>query len=51
MQQNEERWMELCRLAAVEQNPDKLHALIIELNRLLKEKEDRLNAERARKSA
>ncbi|MGA2813586.1 MAG: hypothetical protein ABSG16_19460 [Candidatus Acidiferrum sp.] len=47
MQEKEERWLELCRLAAVEQDPDKLHALIIEINRLLEEKEKRLDAARA----
>jgi hypothetical protein len=50
MQQNEERWKELCRQAAVEQDPDKLHALIIEINRLLEAKENRLNAARSPKS-
>jgi hypothetical protein len=46
MRENEERWMELRRIAAVEQDPDKLHALIIEINRLLEEKENKHNAER-----
>jgi hypothetical protein len=46
MPANEERWVELCRQAAVEEDPDRLHALIIEINRLLEEKENRLNAER-----
>jgi hypothetical protein len=49
MQQNEEHWMELCRLAVVEQNPLKLDALIVEINRLLGAKKKRLNAERAPK--
>ena len=47
--QNEERWMELCRLASAEEDPDKLHALIIELNRLLEEREKGLKAARAPK--
>jgi hypothetical protein len=50
MREQEERWMELCRLAVVEQNPDKLHALIIEINRLLEEKENRLYARRNMRS-
>ncbi|MCU1299623.1 MAG: hypothetical protein JWO91_3901 [Acidobacteriaceae bacterium] len=34
--------MELARLAASEQDPKKLLALVIEINRLLEEKQDRL---------
>jgi hypothetical protein len=37
-----ERWRELCELAAVEQDHDKLMALIQEIDRLLAEKEERL---------
>jgi hypothetical protein len=37
-----ERWMELCAQAAVEQDPDKLHALVEEIDRLLQEKENLL---------
>ena len=37
-----ERWMELCAQAAVEQDPEKLHLLVEEVDRLLQEKEDRL---------
>ncbi len=37
-----ERWMELCEQASVEQDPDKLLALVVEINRLLEEKEKRL---------
>jgi hypothetical protein len=35
----DERWMSLCRLAACEQDPQKLIELITEINRLLEEKE------------
>jgi hypothetical protein len=42
MRENEERWEELCRQASVEQDPEKLHQLIMEINRLLHEKEARL---------
>jgi hypothetical protein len=42
--------MELCRQASVEQDPKKLHALVVEINRLLAGKENRLNAERNPKS-
>lgn len=37
-----EHWMELCRQAAVEQDPNKLLALTKEINRLLEEKDARL---------
>ena len=44
VQNNEERWKELCKQASVEQDPAKLSELVIEINRLLKEKADRLKA-------
>jgi hypothetical protein len=38
-----ELWLELCQqAAAVEQDPQKWHALVNEINRLLEEKEARL---------
>jgi hypothetical protein len=37
-----ERWEELCRQAAEEQDPKRLLELTLEINRLLLEKEDRL---------
>ena len=37
-----ERWVELCELAAKEQDRDKLLVLVREINRLLEEKEERL---------
>jgi hypothetical protein len=43
MQKNKERWIELCELAAVEQDSKKLVALTQEINRLLREKQDRLD--------
>ena len=46
MQQNRERWMELAELAANEQDPDKLLELTREIDRLLGEKQDRLNRAR-----
>jgi len=49
MQNNEERWKELCKQASVEQDPDKLSELVTEINRLLKEKADRLKALRSNK--
>jgi hypothetical protein len=42
MQEKKERWMELCRQAAVEQDPEKLLVLVKEINDLLEEKERRL---------
>lgn len=41
-----ERWLELAELAAKEQNPAKMVALIEEINRILEEKEQRLKASR-----
>ena len=38
-----ERWLELCEHATIEQDPEKLYALIQEINRLLEEKRIRLN--------
>ena len=40
--EKKERWMELCALAAVEQDPKKLIELVQEINALLEEKERRL---------
>jgi hypothetical protein len=37
-----EHWMELCERATVEQDSEKLMALIQEINRMLEKKEDRL---------
>lgn len=34
-----ERWMELCSLAASEQDPEKLLALVTQINELLDEKQ------------
>jgi hypothetical protein len=42
LQEKTERWFELCRQAAVEQDPEKLLALIREINDLLEAKEMRL---------
>ena len=39
---NQKRWQELCAQAAVEQDPAKLLELVKEINRLLAEKQDRL---------
>lgn len=42
MQDNTDRWMELCALAAEEQDSSKLLTLTQEITRLLEEKEQRL---------
>jgi hypothetical protein len=39
---SKERWQELCEQAANEQDREKLVKLIVEINRLLQEKEERL---------
>ena len=47
MQSNtKELWLELCEQAATEQDPAKLYALVEEINRLLEEKQLRLNQKR-----
>jgi hypothetical protein len=40
--ENEQRWRELCERAAKETDPDRLIALVQEINRLLEAKEQRL---------
>jgi hypothetical protein len=47
--EKKERWMELCAQAAIEQDPEKLHASVEEIDRLLQEKEDRLKKDRLKK--
>ena len=42
MQEQRERWLQLCEQAATEQDPEKLMELIAEINRLLEAKERRL---------
>ena len=46
MQEKRERWMELAAQAADEQDGDKLTQLVLEIDRLLAEKQDRLNRNR-----
>ena len=46
-----EKWMELCAQAAVEQDTEKLLALVAEIDRLLAEKTDRLKGRDANKSS
>ena len=41
--ENQEKWMELCALAAKEQDANKLMALTKEIIRLLDEKKQRVN--------
>jgi hypothetical protein len=41
-----ERWMRLCELAANEQDPEKLLKLVMEINRLLDERESLLKGQR-----
>jgi hypothetical protein len=44
MKENEERWMELAKLAATEQDPEKFLAIIREMDELLDKKQKRLAA-------
>jgi hypothetical protein len=46
-----ERWQRLCEEAATEQDPERLMALIQEINRLLEAKEQRIAGEPTSKSA
>jgi hypothetical protein len=45
MRENEERWKELCALAANEQDPVKLRELVREINELLSKKQRRVDGE------
>jgi len=47
--QDKELWLQLCEQAAAEQDPTRLLELVKEIERLLSEKETRLNANRLRK--
>jgi hypothetical protein len=42
-----EQWMQLCEQAAVEQDAEKLLALVKEINRMLEEKDRRLQLARS----
>ena len=42
-----EKWLQLCEMAAVEQDPKKLLGLVKEINRLLDEKHQRLERGRS----
>lgn len=42
---DKEKWMELCALAATEQDSNKLMALVKEIERLLAEKQERLKGQ------
>lgn len=42
-----ERWVSLCEQAAIEQDPERLMKLITEIDRLLSEKQERLENKRA----
>jgi hypothetical protein len=46
-----EQWQLLCEQAAVEQDPEKMLILISEINRLLSEKEERLQNLRLRRDS
>ena len=40
--ENRQRWEELCEQSAIERNPNKLTELLVEINRLLEEKRNRI---------
>ena len=45
MREDTERWMKLCKQAAIEQDPKKLLEIVREINDLLAKKQDRLAKE------
>lgn len=50
--ENQERWAELCDLAAKEQNPEKLTELVYEIHCLLRQQEMQAqSAEKSRRAA
>ena len=44
--ETKERWYQLCQLAAVERDPERLVALAQEISRLLEEKEESIKQKR-----
>jgi hypothetical protein len=42
LNEEKQKWIELCKLAAEEQDPEKFMALVREMNRLVAAKEERL---------
>ena len=50
MRENDERWKQLCELAAKEQDPQKLIELTREINKLLLFKQNRLSGETNKKT-
>ena len=51
MRENEERWKQLCELAAKEQDPQKLIELTREINKLLLFKQGRLSGDPYKKDS
>lgn len=49
--ESRERWQKLCELAANEKDPERLMALIEEINELLLAKENRLQEQRTRETS
>jgi hypothetical protein len=45
--EKKERWLQLCEMAATEQDSEKLLKLVMEINRLLEEKEQRLKGQKS----
>ena len=44
MRERQEEWMELCRQASVEQDPEKLFRVVCRINELLEAKDERLRS-------
>jgi hypothetical protein len=45
-----EEWKQVCEQAAIEQDPERLMALVMEINRMLDEKEQRLKSGKSSKA-
>jgi len=45
-----EEWVQMCEQAAIEQNSEKLMALVTEINRMLDDKEQRLKSRKPAKA-
>lgn len=46
-----EEWMQMCERAAIEQDSEKLMALVREINRMLDEKDQRLKSDQPAKAS
>lgn len=50
-QEKKDRWIQLCELASNEKDPERLLQLVVEINRLLDEKDQSLTMQRENSQA